>query len=119
MNVDDRTPLGVRHLVKDTVPQDPGVVHDAIDAAECLNGGGDHALRTRRVCNAIEVGERLAAGMHNFVGDFSCRARIRQVAGGRYAGIVDEHGSAVSRGEQSNFPSDAAAGAGDHDHFAL
>ena len=54
------------HAVENAVAQNAGVVDDAVDTAEALDRGLDDVGGGRRLGDAVEIGDRLAAFLFDF-----------------------------------------------------
>src|SRR5688572_7869833 len=119
MHLDHRIPVHRAHAVEDAVAQNAGVVHDAVDAAEVVDGRLDDALRALRVGNAVAVGNGRAAGLADLVDHLVGDRLVRALALGGAAEIVDHHLAALGGGEHGDLPSDAAPCPGDDDDFAF
>ena len=96
MHVYDRVPFLGRHLMKDPVAQDPGIVDHAIDASEGIERAGDNVRCAVPVRHAVAVDGGLAAGILDFAGDFPGRGDIRPLAIDAGAEIVDHHQGAFA-----------------------
>jgi hypothetical protein len=104
VDIDDRLPVGQRHLVDHGRTDDAGIVEQAVDGAVPGHHRFDHALYERRV--------RDAAGMHVGVA-------ADQLGGLTCAVAVDIHqhqARAEAGGLQGHAATDALRGAGHDDH---
>jgi hypothetical protein len=61
VHFDDRVPLLFRHGEHHPVPQDPGVVHDDVEATEVVDGLAHQLLGSRPVADVVGVGHCLTA----------------------------------------------------------
>src|SRR5581483_3507574 len=115
----DRVPEFGCHLGEALVPDDPGVVHDNVDATEGVesrlhDGGG-------AIVGADGVGVRdgFAAGGDDFVDHLLGWSSRSAVPVHRSAEVVDDDFGAAGREEQRVLAAEAAAGAGDHGDSAF
>ena len=119
MDVEDGVDEVGRHVVEALVAQDPGVVHDDVDAAE----GVERALHDRRAAlgrrHRIGVEHGLAAGVLDLVDDLLARSRAATGAVDGATDVVDDDQRAPARQEQGVLPPQAAARTGDDRHLAV
>ena len=120
MHVDHHLPVDMAHAMEDAVAQDAGIVDDAVDPAEVLDRGLDHALGAGRIGDAVAVGHGLAAGRLDLVADLLGRRRAAAAfAVDRAAEVVDHDAGAFPGGQQRHLAADAAARAGDQHDLVL
>jgi hypothetical protein len=116
VDIDNCFPFVDAHVEEVSVTNDAGIIHDAIDPAESLQGGVDYPFRRFLVRNAFDAGYRRAPGRRDFI----CDQFGRRPIGSRLASqVIDYHFGSVCRKRQRKRAPDSGAGAGyDHD-FAL
>ena len=115
MDVDDRLPLFDRHVVKNAIAQDAGIVDHRMDRTEGVDGGLDDAVGRFPFSDAVGVRHRRAAGFADFV-DHQCgRAVIVSQTVGPYTRVVDQNFGAGGRHGECDIAPDTPARAG-HDH---
>ena len=120
MHVDHHLPVHVAHAMEDAVAQDARIIDHAVDLAEVLDRGLDHALRARRIGDAVAVGHGLAAESRDLLANLLRRSRAAAALAVHCAAeIVDDHVGAFPGRQQRHLAADAAARAGDQDGFAL
>ena len=119
MDRDHRVPVALGHLVEDAVPQDAGVVHDAVDLAELVQRLFDDPSGAVEVGDALVVRGGASAGCLDLGDDGLGRCLVAAVAALGTAEVVDDDGSAVGSGKQRDVAADAAARAGDGDHLLV
>ena len=107
------------HFVEDHVAQNAGIVDDAVEPAEMVGRRLDDPAGGNGFRHRLEVGDRGAAALLDFLDHFlgGCGARSRAVGGP--AGIVDHDLGARGSADQRDLAADAAACAGDDDDFIL
>jgi hypothetical protein len=106
-----------RHLGDGAEVDRRGIVHDDVDAAELLDGFGHRRLHGVRIADVPDDGQRLAAGLFEFLGRGVHGARQLGV---RLGGFGDQRDvGAVLRGPLGDGQADSAAGARDEHGFAL
>src|SRR5262249_56218540 len=91
VHVDHHFPVDVGHAVENAVAQDAGVVDDAVDAAEVLERGPDHALGAGRIRHAVGIRGGAAAGAADLADDRFGRTGLRALAFGLAAATVYHH----------------------------
>jgi hypothetical protein len=97
-----------------------GVVDEHVDAAEALDRVGRDRGGGRGVGDVGAVGDRLAAGGHDLVGDALGEAHVAAaVAGEHVAEVVDDHLGATLGERQRVCAAEAAAGAGHDRHLSV
>src|SRR5690606_26520734 len=116
--LDHRIPVVKRHLVKNHVAQDAGIVDHAVDAPEDINGGLHDALRAVEIGDAVGAGHGLTAGLPDFGDHFAGRRGIGALALQRGTDVIDHDLRAFFRHQQRDVPADAATGAGHHHDFS-
>ena len=116
---DHRVPVAFGHLVEDAVAQDAGVVDDAVDLAVAVESLLDDAAGGVEVGDALVVRGGASARGHDLVDDALGRRLVGAVAALGAAEVVHDHRRAVGGGEEGDVAADAAAGAGDDDHFLV
>ena len=82
MNVDDRLPLFVGHLLNDAVPSIAGIVHDDVQPAKTVHARLDETFGETVFCHAAGADHGLAANRTNGLGGLIGRVGIQ---------IVDHH----------------------------
>ena len=118
MHLDDELEVDHAHAVENAVAQDAGIVDHAVDPAECIERGLDDVRGGPRLGDAVEIGDRLAAVVADFVDHFLGRRRARALTFRAAAEVVDHNLGAFARRQQRDLAADAAPGAGDHDDFS-
>ena len=78
----------------------------------------DDARGRRSICNAVVVGDRLAASSTDFIDDTLRGASVLAFASGRGPDVVDHHASAFGCQRKRNVAPDSSTGAGDDDDLA-
>ena len=119
MHFQHRVPFVHAHLVKEAVAQNARVVHHHVDAAKVVHRGLHNARGALRVRHAVGVGHRLTAQGLDLVHHFLRRARVMAFARHRRTDVVDHQLGPFARHGQGNIAPNAAAGPGDHHHFAV
>ena len=110
VDVEDRVPLLVAHLLDDRVPGVAGIVHDDMAVAERVDRRLDDAIAEVGLGDVAVAGHRLAAHLDD-LGDGLLRRRI--------VDIVDHDAGAVAHQTQRDFLADAASRTGDDRHLAI
>src|SRR5690348_16390023 len=106
MYLDDGIPIDRTHAVEDAVPQDAGVIDDAVDAAKVVDRRLDDAFGSLRIGDAVAVGDRRAAGFADLSHDLVGHAFIAAVTLRRTAQVVDDDLGTLAGGEQGNLATD-------------
>ena len=119
MDVDHGVPILLRGLEQRAIAQDAGVVHQDVDAAEGIDGGGDDRRRGRRLADRLQARHRLAAGGAD-LGDHALgvgAAATHTVA--IDTGVVHHHAGAFAGEQQRVLAPDAVASSGDDRNLAV
>ncbi|MNY11785.1 hypothetical protein D3C86_1448330 [compost metagenome] len=95
----------------------PGIVDQCIDATEMFVGLGQGLMHGIFIAHIHLQGQCLAACGFDFLGHAENRARQLGVGGGAFGG--DHNVGPVACGPQRDLATNAAAGAGDEQGFAL
>jgi hypothetical protein len=114
VHVDHRLPFLRVHLEEHAIAQDAGVVDDAVDAAEVVDGGFDDGVGAHPARDAVGVGHRLAARSADFVHHFLRRPGVLAFAAYRCADVVHHDFGTLGRHQQRELAADAAARSGHH-----
>ena len=117
VDVDDEPEVVELHLGEALVAQDAGVVDEDVDPAPLGQRRVDHRLHGAEVGDRGAVGDRLAAGGADLLGDGVGGGRRAAAAVERAAQVVDDDRRAARRQRQRVLAAEAAAGAG-HDRDA-
>jgi hypothetical protein len=112
-------PLIRAHLVEKAIAQDACIIHHAVDAPKGGDSAFDDALRACRFRDAVDVGDRLAAGLPYFIDHLLRRAAVLALSGQRCADVVDHDLRALRRHRQHNVAADASARACYYNHFSF
>src|SRR3990167_187278 len=118
VNLDDRVPLLVRHLVKKPVAQYAGVVDHAVDATEVFEGCADDGRSALAVSNAVRVAHGLSAKSGNLLHDTLRRTVVSALARERRADVVDHDTCTLARHVNRYLSPYPASGASDHHDLA-
>ncbi len=105
--------------MEDLVPQDAGVVHQDVDAAERLDRRGDDLVGIGRIADRDRRGDGLPAFGLDLVDDLLRGPGVAARAIERNPDVVDDDLGAFFRQHQRNGAADAAARAGDDGDFVL
>src|SRR5450756_2724784 len=119
VHVDHGAPFLRVHFEKHAIAQDAGVVDDAVDAAEVVDGGLDDGVGAHPGSHAVGIGHRLTALGTDFVHHFLRRAGVFAFAAYRTADVVHHHFGALGRHQQRELATDAAARSGHHHHLVF
>ncbi len=118
MDRHDGVPVLFAHVEDHAVAQDAGVVDDDVELAEVVDRAIDDSFGSLEVGDALEVGDRLAAGGSDFLDHVLRRGARLPGAVEVTAEVIHDHLGAVLGQQQRLFAPDAAAGAGDYRNFA-
>jgi hypothetical protein len=111
VGVQDGVPLLLRHLPDDTVPGDPGIAHQDVQAAELVHDLVDHRLRLLEVGHVRLDGQRPAAHLLDLTLDL--------VGGVHPSAVGQRHVTAESAELQRHGGADPAAPPGDEGDLSL
>jgi hypothetical protein len=110
VNVHDRVPLLVGHLLDDVVPRVARVVHDHVEPAEALDRGAHDALAEVLGGHVAVAGHRAAARLLD---------ERDGLLGGRVVEVVHHHRGPVPCQPQRHLLADTSPGAGHDRHLAV
>ncbi|CAE6894906.1 conserved protein of unknown function [Pseudomonas marincola] len=116
MDLVDKIPVGVFHLVKGLVAQDTGIVDHHINASKLSNGVGDNLVT---VGHRVMVGNRSTARRADFLDNLVRRRCIGAFAMRAAAQVVNHNLGAMFGEQQCVCPTQAAAGACNDDYLIL
>ena len=119
MHLHHRLEIIDAHLVEEAVAQDAGIVDDAVDAPEALDGLAHDAFGGGGIGDAGAIGDGLATGGADGIHHLMSGLLILARAIGAAAQIVDHDPGALGGGQQRDLAPDPAARPGDDDDFAL
>ncbi|MNI35925.1 hypothetical protein D3C73_899620 [compost metagenome] len=114
MDAVNQVPVGVVHLVKRLVAQDPGIVDHHVDSAEGIEGVLDDFVA---VGDRVVVGFGNAARFANLGHHPVCGRSVGTFALSRSAKVVDQHFGALLREQQCVGTPQATTGPGDDHDF--
>src|SRR6266511_2763904 len=113
VHLDHRVPFVLFHVDEHAVTQDPGIVDEDVQAAECCDGAVDQALRAGEIGDVLSVRNGRAAEGLDLPHDVVRGAGVGALAGQRRAQVVHDDLCAGTCQRKSVLPADPAAGAGD------
>jgi hypothetical protein len=107
------------HVRQHAVAQDPGVVHEDVQVAECLDRLVDHPSGTVEVGDVVVVGDGLAAGRLDLVDDLLGGCGVGTGAVPAAAAVGDDDLRAIRGEQQRVLAADPAASACDYGDAVL
>ena len=119
VHADHRVPLVLAGREHHAVAEEPGVVHEHVEAAEGVDRGVHEAAGAVPVGDVVGVGDGLAARRDDLVDDQLRRAPVGAGAVARDAEVVHDDARALTCERQRVLAADAARRAGDDDDPAV
>jgi hypothetical protein len=119
VHLDDRVPLGLAHVDEHLVPQDPCVVDNDVEPAECVDGLLDKALGAVPRRDVIGVGDRLPTRRLDVVDHLLSRPSRAAGAVTGPTEVVDDDAGSFGGERKCVCSPDAVAGTGHDDDPAV
>ena len=119
MHLHHRIEILVRHLVKEAIAQDTGIVDHRIKAAESVGGLPDHGTGAARVGHIVAIGHGAPAQFFDLGYGILCRSTGRALAIKRGPQVVDNDRCAGLGRLYGDGTTDAATGSGNQQDFPV
>ncbi len=119
VHADDGLPIRRVQLVEYRIAQNASIVHNAVQATECVHRTGDNFLCSGIFCNRVCVRDGFPASLANFSHDVVRGGAILALTVAVCPNIIDDDFCAMLGGQHGNAASDSASCARNDDDLAF